>query len=102
MTTIRKTETTEFQVRGVNEILREATSLSQIASEYGTHVHVLSRGREQALAGLPGLFADRIAQVQAAKEAEGEKENAGIYADIGRLSTPLGWRNKKAGRLLKP
>lgn len=70
MTTIRKTYTTEFKVQVVKEILREEKSLSQIASEYGTHVHVISRWRDQALAGLPGLFDDQITQDQAAKEAE--------------------------------
>lgn len=53
MTTIRKTYTTEFKVKVVREILREEKSLSQIASEYGTHTNVISRWRDQALAALP-------------------------------------------------
>lgn len=102
MTTIRKTCTTEFKVQVVKEILREEKTLSQIASEYGTHVNVISRWRNQALAGLSGLFDDRVAQDQAAKEAESEKKKEGLYAEIGRLSTQLGWLKKKAGRLLEP
>src|SRR5579883_3009546 len=95
MTTLRKTYTTEFKVQVVKEILREEKSLSQIASEYGTHVNVISRWRDQALAGLPGLFDDRVAQDQATKEAEWEREKEGLYAEIGRLSTQLGWLKKK-------
>jgi transposase-like protein len=102
MTSIRKTYTTEFKVKVVKEILREEKSLSQIASEYGTHVNVISRGIDQALAGLPALFDDRLAQDQAVKEAEWEKEKEGLYAEIGRLSTQLGWMKKKAGRVLEP
>ena len=98
MTTIRKTYTTEFKVKVVKEILREEKSLSQIASEYGTHVNVISRWRDQALAGLPALFDDRMAQDQATKEAEWESEREGLYAEIGRLSTQLGWLKKKGGR----
>lgn len=98
MTTLRKTYTTEFKVQVVKEILREEKSLSQIASEYGTHVNVISRWRDQALAGLPGLFDDRVAQDQATKEAEWEREREGLYAEIGRLSTQLGWLKKKGGR----
>lgn len=78
MTTIRKTYTTEFKVKVVKEILREEKSLSQIASEYGTHVNVISRWRDQA-----------------AKEAEWEREREGLYAEIGRLSTQLGWLKKR-------
>ncbi|GAC1390192.1 MAG: hypothetical protein NVS4B11_06240 [Ktedonobacteraceae bacterium] len=73
MTTIRKTYTTEFKVKVVREILREEKSLSQIASEYGTHTNVISRWRDQALSGLSGLFDDRVAMDQAAKEAERKK-----------------------------
>ncbi len=32
---------TEFKVQVVREILREEKSLSQIASEYGTHIMIL-------------------------------------------------------------
>src|SRR5689334_20719628 len=95
MKSIRKTYTTEFKVKVVREVLREEKSLSQIASEYGTHVNVISRWRDQALAGLPALFDDRIAQDQATREAEWEKERERFYAEIGRLSTQLGWLKKK-------
>ncbi|HLZ57587.1 MAG TPA: transposase [Ktedonosporobacter sp.] len=79
MTTIRKTYTTEFKVKVVREILREEKSLSQIASEYGTHTNVISRWRDQALSGLSGLFDDRVAMDQGAKEAEWEKERRIIF-----------------------
>ncbi|WP_126602967.1 transposase [Dictyobacter aurantiacus] len=49
MTTIRKTYTTEFKIKVVKEIFLLAKSLSQIASEYGTHVNVISRWRDQVL-----------------------------------------------------
>jgi transposase-like protein len=101
MTTIRKTYTTEFKVKVVREILREEKSLSQIASEYGTHTNVISRWRDQALAGLPVLFDDRAAQEKAAKEAQWEQEREELYAEIGRLSTQLGWLKKKGGRLFE-
>jgi transposase len=101
MTTIRKTYTTEFKVKVVREILREEKSLSQIASEYGTHTNVISRWRDQALSGLAGLFDDRVAMDQATKEAEWEKEREGLYSEIGRLSTQLSWLKKKGGRVLE-
>jgi len=101
MTTIRKTYTTEFKVKVVREILREEKSLSQIASEYGTHTNVISRWRDQALAALPASFDDRAVEAQAVKEAEWEKEREQFYAEIGRLSTQLRWLKKKGGRMLE-
>ncbi len=101
MTMIRKTYTTECKVKVVREILREEKSLSQIASEYGTHTNVISRWRDQALAGLPALFDDCVAQDQVAKEAQWEQEREGLFAEIGRRSTQLGWLKKKGGRALE-
>jgi hypothetical protein len=45
---------------------------------------MLYRWREQALAGLPGLFSDQSAQELAAKEAEWQQEREALYAEIGR------------------
>ncbi len=101
MTTIKKTYSTEFKIKVVREILREEKSLAQIASSYGVHVNVITRWRDQALAGLPALFDDKVARDQAAKEAEWENEREGLYAEIGRLSTQLGWLKKKGGRLFE-
>src|SRR6266478_2625000 len=101
MSVIRKSYTVEFKTKVVREILREEKSLSQIASEYGTHTNVISRWRDQALAGLPALFDDRVVHDQAAQEAEWEKEKEGFYSEIGRLSTQLSWLKKKGGRVFE-
>ena len=72
MTTIRKSYTTEFKVKVVREICEKKIAL-QIASEYGTHTNVISRWRDQALAGLSGLFDDRAATDQAKKKWNGRR-----------------------------
>jgi transposase-like protein len=77
MTMIGKTYITEFKVKVVREILREEKSLSQIASEYGTHTNVISRWRDQALAGLPALFDAPLSARSTVQEAEWEKEREG-------------------------
>lgn len=69
MSIVRKTYTAEFKAKVVREILKEKKSLPQIASEYATHVNVISRWRDQALSTLPGIFDEKSAQEQAAKEA---------------------------------
>jgi hypothetical protein len=62
---------------------------------------MLYRWREQALAGLPGLFRDQSAQELAAKEAEWQQEREALYAEIGRLTTLLTWLEKKSRSGLK-
>ncbi len=101
MQNIRKTYTAEFKAKVVKEILKEEKTLSQIASEYETHVNVISRWRDQALAALPGIFIEQSAQEQAAKEAAWEKEREELYAEIGKLTTQLTWLKKKSGRVLE-
>ena len=101
MPTIRKTYTAEFKAKVVREILKEEKTLSQIASEYGTHTNVISRWRDQALAALPGIFNEQSATEQAAKEAAWEKEREELYAEIGKLSTQLAWLKKKGSHVFE-
>lgn len=89
----------DFKVKVVREVLREEKSLAQVASEYGVHPHVVSRWKEQVLAGLPSLFDERTAQAMASKEAAWDKEREELYAEIGKLTTQMNWLKKKSGRL---
>jgi transposase-like protein len=74
MQNIRKNYTDESKAKVVKEILKEEKTLSQIASAYETHVNVISRWRDQALAVLPGIFNEQPVQELVAKEAAWEKE----------------------------
>ena len=78
----------------VREIFREEKTLSQIASEYGTHTNVISRWRDQALAALPGAFNDQAVSDQASKEAAWEQEREELDAEIGKLSRQMAWLKK--------
>jgi transposase-like protein len=66
----RKQHSAEFKAKVVKEMLREEKTIGQLAAQYEVHSNILYRWREQALAGLPGLFSDQKAQELAAKEAE--------------------------------
>jgi len=52
----RKTYSAEFKARAVLELLREETSLTQVASEYGVHPNQLRRWKQTALEQLPSVF----------------------------------------------
>ena len=92
----RKQYTAEFKAKLVKEMLKEEKTVGQLATEYEVHSNMLYRWRDQALAGLPGLFSERAAQELAAKEAEWQQEREALYAEIGRLTTQVTWLEKKS------
>jgi len=92
----RKQYTADFKAKIVKEMLREEKTVGQLASEYEVHSNMLYRWRDQAVAGLPGLFSDQSAQELAEKEAEWQQEREGLYAEIGRLTTQVTWLGKKS------
>lgn len=93
---LRKQYSASQKAQIVVEILKEEQSLSQLAATHGVHVNLLRRWKAQALAGLPSLFeTDPLGvQEQAAAHAREREE---LYAEIGRLTTQLGWLKKKSG-----
>jgi transposase-like protein len=97
----RKQYSTEFKAKVVKGLLREEKTVGQLAGEYGVHSNLLYRWRDQAVAGLPGLFSDQAAQELAQKEAAWEQEREALYAEIGRLTTQLTWVGKKSRGLHK-
>jgi putative transposase len=79
----------------VREVLREDKTLSQVAAAHGLHPNLVSQWRDQALAGMAGLFSRAKETDWAAKEAAHEQEKQDLYAEIGRLTTQLSWLKKK-------
>ena len=97
----RKQYSAEFKAKVVKEMLREEKTVGQIAAEYSVHSNMLYRWRDQALAGLPGLFSDQAAHELVQKEAAWQEEREALYAEIGRLTTQLTWVEKKSRGLGK-
>lgn len=84
-----------FKAQIVREILKEEKTISQIAAEHGIHPNQLRRWQEVALVGLPSLFSDQEAQATAAREAERQRKEQALSAEIGRLTTQVAWLKKK-------
>lgn len=83
-----------YKARVVREVLREDKTLSQVAAAHGLHPNLVSQWRDQALAGLTGLFSRPKESDWVAKAAAHEAEKQ-LYAEIGRLTTQLSWLKKK-------
>ena|SRR5215472_17331823 len=97
----KKQYAAEFKAQVVREILREEKTISQLSAEYGIHSSQLYKWKDQALAGLPGIFDDQGDRALAEKEAEWQKEREALYAEIGRLTTEKTWLEKKSRTVFK-
>ena len=98
---MRNTYSPEFKAKVVREVLREDKTLSQVAAVHGLHPTLVSQWRDQALAGMVGLFSRAKETDWLAKQATHEQEKQELYAEIGRLTTQLSWLKKKAGKFVE-
>ena len=92
---MRKRYSAAYKAQVVREMLKEDKTMSQLASESGVHPNQLRQWRNTAIEGLPTLFAP--GQPAAALTAEHETKVQELYAEIGRLTTQVGWLKKKSG-----
>ena len=90
---MRKQYTAAFKAKVVQELLKEEKTLTQIASEYEVHPTQLKNWRAIALEGLPGLFEKQDNTV--ALQVAHERQLTDLYAEIGKLTTQVGWLKKK-------
>lgn len=90
---MQKVYSPAFKAHLVLELLKETTTLSQLAAEHGVHPNVLRAWRDQALKELPTIFErrDSLATQQAAHAQQLEE----LYAEIGRLTTHVNFLKKK-------
>lgn len=84
---MRKTYTAAFKAQIVQAVLKEEQTAAQRAAEYQLHPNRIYRWWDITLAGLPSLFADQSAQLQAAQAAAHEQEVEELCAEIDKRTT---------------
>jgi putative transposase len=87
--------TATFKAQVVLEMLKEEKTVAQIAAEYSIHPGQLHRWKRQALENFPQLFTESQALKQQAQAHE--QQLTELYAEIGKLTTPVEWLKKKSG-----
>lgn len=92
---MRKQHSPVFKAKIVTEALKEEKTITQIASDNDIHPNQISAWKAAALRGLPSLF-ERESKAQADHIAH-QQQLEGLYAQIGRLTTQVGWLKKKSG-----
>lgn len=85
----------QFKAQVVRAALREEKTLAQLASEYGIHPTQISTWKTTALQELPKIFERRDRTAREAEVYEARIEE--LYAEIGRLTTQVGWLGEKVG-----
>ena len=93
MQAMRKHYSDTFKAEVVLELLKEAKSVAQIASEYHVHPNQVYEWRVTALKGLASLFSSDQ-KAETALKANYEKRLQELYAEIGRLTTQVHWLKK--------
>ncbi len=93
---MRKRYSANEKAQLVLEALKEEKTVAQIAAEHKVHPNQIYKWKAEVLQGLPTLLTNEAHRVQAL-EAAHQRELDELYAEIGRLTTQLGWLKKKSG-----
>lgn len=92
----RRQHGADFKARVALAALKGDRTINQVASHFEVHPTMVTTWKQEALTGLPGLFARRSRRGEEAAEAQ----QAGLYEQIGRLKVELDWLKK--GNWLPP
>ena len=90
----RRSYKPEEKANIVLEILREESTLNEIAQKYDVSPQLISRWRTEFLENMPVVFDKKVSEVEKFKqEHEAEKED--LIGQIGQLTVELNWLKKK-------
>ena len=90
----RKTYSPSEKAKIVLEVLREESTLNEIATNYGVSPQLISRWKVEFLENMPVVFDKKNTEVeQLKKEHLVEKED--LISQIGQLTVDLTWLKKK-------
>lgn len=88
---MRKKFEAGYKARVALEAVRGEKTLSQLSSEYGVAVNVISRWKQELLQGVAGIFSKNNGRRDTSQEEQVEK----LYKSIGELKVENDWLKKK-------
>jgi len=95
----RRSYKPEEKANIVLEILREESTLNEIAQKYGVSPQLISRWRTEFLDNMP-VFDKKAAEIEKLKQ-EHETEKEELINPIGQLTVDLNWIKKKQRQVSK-
>jgi len=96
----RKTYSPEEKAKIVLEVLREESTLNEMATNYGVNPQLISRWKAEFIENMPAVFDKKNTEVeQLKKEHSAEKED--LINQIGQLTVDVNWLKKKQDQALE-
>lgn len=90
----RKRHSAAFKAKVALEAMKQSKTLAELAGQFGVHPVQISQWKGQLQEGVEAVFE----RGRASRERDWEREQAGLYEQIGRLQMELEWVKKKAAR----
>jgi len=96
----RKTYSPAEKAKIVLEVLREESTLNEIATNYGVSPQLISRWKVEFIENMPAVFDKKNTEVeQLKKDHYAEKED--LINQIGQMTVDLTWLKKKQEQVLE-
>jgi transposase len=100
MTKKRKTYSPAEKAKIVLDLLREESTLNEIATNYGVSPQLISRWKTEFIENMPAVFDKKNTEVdELKKEHSSEKED--LINQIGQLTVDVNWLKKKQEQVLE-
>lgn len=96
----RKTYSPAEKAKIVLEVLREESTLNEIATNYGVSPQLISRWKVEFIEHMPAVFDKKNTEVeQLKKEHSAEKDD--LINQIDQLTVDVNWLKKKQDQVLE-
>lgn len=93
----RKTYKPDEKAKIVLEVLREDSTLNDIAQKYEVSPQLISRWRTEFLENMPAVFDKKATELEKLKK-EHEAEKEALISQIGQLTVDMNWLKKNNNR----
>ena len=93
MTRNRRTFTEAFKAKVALAAIRAEGTSAELASRFAVHPNQVTSWKQQAVEGLPEVFADGRSR----RAKDEEEHQARLYQQIGQLQFELDWLKNKSG-----
>jgi transposase-like protein len=91
----RKKYPADFKAKVALEAIRETRTTAELCSQYGVHVTMLGRWRQQAIEHIRTGFSEKTEK----QDKNNEQVMGTLYQQIGQLKVELDWLKKKSALL---